>query len=110
MENGEPITSNQSSIRNRMDMITQIHSKPTTALAETSKKDAQLKKACADFESIFIHYILKSARKSLPQDGLFGNTQEQKVYKSIADQAMSESIARGRGMGLGKLLYDQFSR
>lgn len=93
-----------------MDSMTEIHSKLPVASAQTAMKDARLAQACADFESIFIHYILKSARKSLPQDGLFGNTQEQKVYESIADQAMSESIARGRGMGLGKLLYDQFDR
>jgi len=86
--------------------ITEINS-PTMASAQTAMKDAQLKKACADFESIFIHYILKSARKSLPQNGLFDNSQEQKVYNSMADQAMSENIARGRGMGLGKLLYNQ---
>ncbi|MBW1795338.1 MAG: rod-binding protein [Deltaproteobacteria bacterium] len=87
--------------------ITETHSKPPVASAQTAMKDAKLKKACADFESIFIHYILKSARKSLPQNGLFDNTQGQKVYKSMADQAMSENIAGGRGMGLGKLLYNQ---
>jgi flagellar protein FlgJ len=86
--------------------ITEINS-PPVASAQTAMKDAQLKKACADFESIFIHYILKSARNSLPQNGLFDNAQEQKVYKSMADQAMSENIAKGRGMGLGKLLYNQ---
>ncbi|MCK4388846.1 MAG: rod-binding protein [Desulfobacterales bacterium] len=70
-------------------------------------KDTRLRQACADFESIFIYYIFKSMRKSIPQNGLFENTEEQKVYKSMADQAMSESIARGKGMGLGKLLYNQ---
>lgn len=89
------------------NIITETHSKPTEASAQTAVKDAKLRQACADFESIFIYYILKSMRKSLPQNGLFDNTQEQKVYKSMADQAMSENIARGRGMGLGKLLYNQ---
>ena len=89
------------------NIITEIHSKPAVVSAESATKDAQLKKACADFESIFIYYIFKSMRKSLPQNGLFDNSQEQKVYKSMADQAMSENIARGRGMGLGKLLYNQ---
>ncbi len=87
--------------------ITETHSKPTMASAQTAMKDARLKKACADFESIFIYYILKSMRKSLPQDSLFDNSQGQKVYKSMADQAMSENIAGGRGMGLGKLLHNQ---
>ena len=90
--------------------MTEIHSKLPVALAQTAMKGPKLAQACADFESIFIHYILKSARKSLPEDGLFGNTREQKVYESITDQAMSENIAKGRGMGLGKLLYDQFNR
>ena len=86
---------------------TKIHSKPPRASAQTAIKDVQLKKACADFESIFIYYIFKSMRKSLPQNGFFGNTQEEKVYKSMADQAISENIARGGGMGLGELLYNQ---
>lgn len=88
-------------------MITQICSKSPVVSPEMAMKDTRLRQACADFESIFIYYIFKSMRKSIPQNGLFENTEEQKVYKSMADQAMSESIARGKGMGLGKLLYNQ---
>lgn len=91
-------------------MITQIHSNPTVASAQTAMKDVKLKQACADFESIFIYYVLKSMRNSLPQNGLLDNSQEQKVYKSMADQAMSENIARGRGLGLGELLYSQLKQ
>ena len=90
--------------------ISDFGSPPPVVPAKTGAKDNQLKKACADFESIFIYYILKSMRKSMPQNDLLGNTQEQEVYKSMADQALSENIARGRGMGLGKLLYNQLSR
>ena len=78
--------------------------------AETSMRNMKLKQACADFESIFVYYMLKSMRKSLPQNGLFDTTQGQKVYEGMADQAMSENIARGRGMGLGELLYTQLTR
>ena len=80
------------------------------ALAKTSTRDVKLKQACADFESIFVYYMLKSMRKSLPQNGLFDNSQGQKVYKAMADQAMAENIAEGRGMGFGELLYDQLTR
>ena len=90
-----------------MDMIANIDAKPGIS-SNSVGREAQLKKACADFESIFIYNIFKSMRKSLPQNGLFGNSQEQKVYKSMADQAMAENIARGKGMGLGELLYNQF--
>jgi flagellar protein FlgJ len=91
---------------NKMDMIPKIHTQHGVSPTSTDT-DARLKRACADFESIFIYYMFKSMRKSLPQNGLLDNTQEQKLYKSMADQAMSENIARGRAMGLGKLLYNQ---
>ncbi|NVM56562.1 MAG: rod-binding protein [Desulfobacterales bacterium] len=73
-------------------------------------KDAKLRKACADFESIFVYYILKSARNALPQKGLFDNTHESKIYKSMMDQEIARTMARGRGLGLGELLYKQLKR
>ncbi|MBW1739630.1 MAG: rod-binding protein [Deltaproteobacteria bacterium] len=89
------------------DIMTDIHSKTPVASAQTAMKDARLKQACADFESIFIYYMFKSMRKSIPKSGLFNNTHGSEVYRSMTDQAMSDHIARGRGVGLGRLLYDQ---
>lgn len=92
------------------DTTPEINPTPPVIPAQTAMRNVKLKQACADFESIFVYYMLKSMRKSLPQNGLFDNSQGQKVYKAMADQAMSENIARGRGMGLGELLYDQLTR
>lgn len=72
--------------------------------------DARLKKACSDFESIFVYAMLKSMRRSLPENGLFDNSEGQKMYKAMADQAMAENIARQGGVGLGRLLYEQLVR
>ena len=92
------------------DTTTEINSAPPVVSAQTAMRDAKLKQACADFESILVYYVLNSMRKSLPKNELFGNSEGQKIYKSMADQAMSENIARGRGMGLGELLYNQLTR
>ncbi|NVM21131.1 MAG: rod-binding protein [Desulfobacterales bacterium] len=94
----------------RMDMISEIHSPPPAPSPQTAAKDAKLRQACADFEAIFLHYILKSARKALPQDGFLGNTHESKVYRSMMDQEMARAMARGRGLGLGRLLYQQLDK
>ncbi|NVL89391.1 MAG: rod-binding protein [Desulfobacterales bacterium] len=92
-----------------MDTITNIHTE--SGISPTSAaQNARLKKSCADFESIFIYYMFKSMRKSTPQNGVFGNTHGSEIYKSMTDQAMSDHIARGRGMGLGELLYNQLKR
>ncbi len=83
-----------------------IHIKPTVS-PQPGLTDARLRNVCADFESIYINYIMKTARKALPQNGLFGNSHESKIYKSMMDEQMAQSVARGRGIGLGQVLYEQ---
>jgi flagellar protein FlgJ len=91
-------------------IIRETHSSSPVASADTGPKDAKLRQACADFESIFVNYILRSARKTLPQQGLFHDTHEGKIYESMMDEQMARSVARGRGLGLGELLYDQLKK
>lgn len=72
-------------------------------------QEAQLKRACRDFESIFLNYILKSARNTLPENNLFENTHESKMYKSMMDEKLAVSVARGKGAGLAPMLYEELS-
>jgi len=65
----------------------------------------QMKKACQDFESIFIYMLLKTMRESLPKREISG--QAEGIYVSIGDQELARSIASGRGIGLGNMLFEQ---
>jgi len=67
----------------------------------------RLKRACTEFESIFITYMLKSMRNTLPEDGLFGKTNEAKIVKSMFDEKLAIAIARGGGIGLGSILFEE---
>lgn len=75
-----------------------------------SHKDAwnnRLKRTCTEFESIFITYMLKSMRNTLVEDGLFGKTNEAKIVKSMFDEKLALGIARGGGIGLGTMLFEE---
>ena len=75
-----------------------------------SQKDAwnsRLKSACTEFESIFITYMLKSMRNTLVEDGLFGKSNEAKIVKSMFDEKLAIGIARGGGIGLGRILFEE---
>lgn len=84
-----------------------------SAMAENAKnrrvEKTNLKKACKDFESIFLHYILKSARNTLPENKLLDRTHESKMYTSMMDEKLAVSIARGKGTGLADMLYSELS-
>ncbi len=90
-----------------MDAMTDIGSISRAVSGQAAIEKARLRKVCADFESIFVHYILKSARKAIPQSGIFNSSHESKIYRSMMDERMAQAAARGRGMGLGQMLYEQ---
>jgi flagellar protein FlgJ len=69
---------------------------------------AKLRKACEDFEAVFIGQIWKQMRSSVPSDGMLHSKEEQS-YLSMFDQEMSIKMARSGGIGLSDMLYDNLS-
>jgi Rod binding domain-containing protein len=67
--------------------------------------EGKLKKACEDFESIFISKMLKVMRQSIPKSGLLDGGNQQDTYLSLFDEEVSKSMAKRGGIGLGKILY-----
>jgi Rod binding domain-containing protein len=73
--------------------------------ANKQKELQQLKKACADFESIFIAKVLSSMRNSLDETSLFGNGFGSDIYSGLFEAKLSEKIAEGGGIGIGQVLF-----
>ncbi len=94
---------------NRLSMqSTNPSSAPTPLGKEPGVKnldEGKLKKACEDFESIFISKMLKVMRQSIPKTGLLDGGSQQDMYLSLFDEELSKSMAKKGGMGLGKILY-----
>jgi flagellar protein FlgJ len=74
------------------------------------KPDERLKKACADFEGIFLNFMLQTMKKTLPGDAIFGKSHQREIYDTLFYQEISSKLARERGMGIGDALYRQLRR
>jgi Rod binding domain-containing protein len=72
--------------------------------------EGKLKKACGDFESIFISQMLKEMRKSIPKSGLLDGGGQQDMYLSLFDEELSKSLAKRGGIGVGKILYQNIMK
>lgn len=73
------------------------------------QQNEQLKKVCADFESIFISQLLKNMRSSVEESNLFGNVTGSDIYQNLFDTEISKKIAHGGGLGLADILYRSLS-
>lgn len=71
------------------------------------EKDKQLKEACAGFEAIFMHTIIKSMRETLPGDAVFEESNAQNIYRSMQDQELADHLSKSQsGVGLKEMLYE----
>jgi peptidoglycan hydrolase FlgJ len=87
-------------------MIKAIATNQNTTIAPNDIRQAKLERACSEFESIFITHMLKSMRTAVTEDGIFGNNNESKIIQSMFDENLALGMAKGKGMGLGKMLFE----
>ena len=83
-------------------------------LAETekfknTKEQKELKKACADFESVLLNHMFQAMKKTVGDGELFGDSFRRDMYDSLFFEKISQKIAETRGIGIGESLYRQLS-
>jgi soluble lytic murein transglycosylase-like protein len=76
----------------------------------SNPKTVKLQKACKDFEALFLQYLLKTMRSTIPKDEKeeFGLGQD--IYQNIMDEEISKKIAQSRGVGISQMLFNRFSK
>ena len=71
----------------RTDIIPNLSATATPSTTTSSLKDrAGLKKACQEFEAIYIQAMFQSMRKTIPEGGLFEQDHATKMYQEMLDQ------------------------
>ena len=68
--------------------------------------EKKLRKACTDFETVFIGKLWEQMRATVPKDGYLSSPQSD-MYRSIFDHDFAEKLANDGGIGLGDMLYGQ---
>ena len=69
-----------------------------------------LYRACQDFESVFVAYLLKSMRRTVPRAEFMNGGLREDMYLSMMDEEIARVVARGPGMGLAASIYRQLSQ
>jgi len=76
-------------------------------LSSSSKNPAELKNACAELESLFIFYLFKEMRATIPKGGLINGGRGEEIYTSMLDSQMAKELASGQGIGLSTLFMER---
>lgn len=69
--------------------------------AEMTPEMEKIDKAARQFEGMLLHEMLKSMWSTVPQSELFkGSGNEDEMYRDFMNQAVSDTISAGRGIGI----------
>jgi len=79
-----------------------------THYSAADKDPGKLNQACSEFESLFIYYLVKEMRATVPKSGLFGGGSAEDIYTSMLDLQLSKDIAESKGIGISKALFERF--
>jgi flagellar protein FlgJ len=74
------------------------------------RNNPQLRKACSDLESLFISYLLKEMRATIPKSGFISGGRAEEIYTSMLDSELAKELSSKGGIGLSSVLLHQLER
>ena len=78
-----------------------------TNSAKNSRDLKSLRESCRQFEAVFVQQMYQAMRKNVPDNGLLQKDNATRIYQDMLDEQMANETAKGKGLGLGQMMYDQ---
>jgi Rod binding domain-containing protein len=85
---------------------------PQTTKASKDEREIKLlklKKACQDFESIFIYYMLKSMRSADSKSSLFGEGLGSDIFQQMFDQGLADKMSASGQLDIASSMYNKYA-
>ena len=77
--------------------------------SQSELEDNKAKKAATDFEALLIHQMLSAMWKTVPKDTLLEGGREEEYYRDMLNEALSNSVAGGKGIGVRSVVYKELA-
>lgn len=72
-----------------------------------ARDPAVLREVAGQFESLFLEILLKDMRSASLGDPIFGNNQQNEMYREMLDKQLAVEMSKDRGIGLADMLVRQ---
>ena len=74
------------------------------------EKIKQLKQTAAEFESIFVHNLLKTMRSTIQKTNIISGGNAENIYQDMLDENYSKIAVQRSDFGIARKVYEQFSK
>lgn len=70
----------------------------------------KLREAARDFESVFVHSLLKSMRDTIPKSDFINGGNAENIYRDMLDDEYSKIMVTRSDFGIARKIYEQFEK
>jgi flagellar protein FlgJ len=80
---------------------------------KVSAKEAEekkLKKLASEFESVFLYYMIKTMRDTVPKGGFIYGKSGEEIYKSMMDQELAKSMSERGKSEISETMFKQLTK
>ena len=78
--------------------------------AVDTEDSVQLKKACVQFEQLFLQMVFKQMKASVPRSDFFPSSYARDVFESMMDEKLMEKAAESGGLGIAETMFRQLEK
>lgn len=75
--------------------------------AVEKQDDKKLKDTCQEMEAVVLNMVLQMMRRTVPKNALFGDGQQEEMFRSLLDEETTRNMAKAGGIGLADNMYKQ---
>lgn len=91
---------------NRIDLVMST-AQPAVPRVDVVQSDDELKAVTREFESLLLHQLIKSMRRTVPESPL--TSHGERIFRDMLDMEYARRIAQAGGIGLADILYKSLS-
>lgn len=97
-------------LRRGLDALKVNNLEQAQAAAKGGKDEEAIKKAAVDFESMLLKQMLGEMWKSVPNNTLYGNSNEAEVYRDMYTDAIAKDIAEKQSIGIKDVVMKELKK
>jgi len=87
-----------------------LATEPVLNQAKKPLSDTKAKDAAEQFESLLLSQMFTSMWQGVGKDELYGDGKEMEYYKDFYNKALSDSVAKGQGIGIKEIILKDFEK
>ena len=100
----QPIPWQTMQVKDRLNQA--IHSLKAKRQPGSERQNPRLKEACDELESLFVYYLFKEMRATVPKNRLINGGKAEEIYTSMMDMEVAKELSR-KGIGISEAILGQ---